>query len=120
MQTKKRKIGDIGEEISARFLEKKGYSLVEKNYLKKFGEIDLVMKKDGKVFFVEVKTGKVGSKFSPEENLTKEKIKKFERIGEYYIKEKKLENIQYFFSVILVYLDEKNKKAKVKLIGEIF
>lgn len=120
MQTKKREIGDIGEEISIRFLEKKEYSLIDRNYLKKNGEIDLIMKKDGKIFFVEVKTGKVGSKFFPEENLTKEKIKKFERIGEFYIKEKKLENIQYFFSAIFVYLDEENKKAKIKFLEDIY
>jgi putative endonuclease len=120
MKSEKRKIGDIGEEISIRFLEKKGYVFIEKNYLKKIGEIDLVMKKDGNIFFIEVKTGKIGSKFSPEENLTKEKIKKFETIGEFYIKEKKIKNIKYFFYAIFVYLDGEKKKASVKLIKEIY
>lgn len=120
MQIQKRKIGDMGEEITVRFLEKKKYVLVEKNYLKKFGEIDLVMKKDGKIFFVEVKTARAGDRFSPEENLTKEKIRKFERIGEFYITEKKLKNIQYFFCAVFVYMDEENKKVRIKFLEEIF
>jgi Holliday junction resolvase-like predicted endonuclease len=78
------------------------------------------MKKNGKIFFIEVKTGKIKSNFSPEENLTTQKIKKFERIGEFYIKEKKLKNIQFFFYAIFVLLDEENKKAKIKLVKEIF
>ena len=120
MQSKNRKIGDIGEEVSIRFLEKKGYKLIEKNYLKKFGEIDLIFKKEGKIFFIEVKTGEKESKFLPEENLNRKKIKKFERIGEFYIQEKKLESIQYFFSAIFVYLDSENKKAEVKFLKDIY
>lgn len=119
MKNKKRIFGDLGEEISRRFMESKGYVFIEKNYLKKFGEIDLVMKKDKKIFFIEVKTVKDKTSFSPEENLTKGKIKKFERIGEYYIKDKKLENTQYFFYAVFVSLDEDSKKARVKLVKEI-
>ncbi len=48
MKTEKRIIGDIGEKVVVNFLLKKGYKIVEKNYLKKFGEIDIVavLKKD--------------------------------------------------------------------------
>ncbi len=129
-KTQKRKTGDLGEAIAIRFLEKKGFSLVEQNYLKAFGEIDLVMKKDKELFFIEVKTGEVGSSWDPEQNLTAEKLKKFERVVEYYISEKKLDNIKNSFGVVqklkyhmwavVVYLDNENKKARVKLIDELY
>ena len=99
MKTQKRKTGDLGEAVAIRFLEQKGLSLVEQNYLKPFGEIDLVMKRGKEMFFVEVKTGVVGSDWDPEQNLDAKKLRKFERVVEYYISEKKLDNIKNAFGV---------------------
>lgn len=130
MKTQKRKTGDVGEAIAIRFLQEKGFSLVEQNYLKPFGEIDLVMKKGSEMFFVEVKTGKIGSDWDPEQNLDRKKLGKFERIVKHYITEKKLDTIKNRYGVeqeleyqmwaVVVYLDEENKKAQVKLIDELY
>jgi Holliday junction resolvase-like predicted endonuclease len=46
----------LGEKIAIRFLESKGYIMIERNYRKKWGEIDIVCKKGRRVYFVEVKT----------------------------------------------------------------
>lgn len=51
-----KQIGDWGEQIAANWLTKKGFTLVERNYWRKWGEIDIVAKKDGVIHFVEVKT----------------------------------------------------------------
>gem|GEM_PF-5314505 len=75
-------MGDLGEEIALIFLKNKGFFLVEKNYEKKpYGEIDLVVKKDNKIYFFEVKTAKVNDlnlidtlRFSPMDHLDKNKI----------------------------------------------
>jgi len=56
MVSKSRKTGDLGESIACRFLINKGFSIVERNYLKKWGEIDIIAKKDGKAHFIEVKS----------------------------------------------------------------
>ena len=55
-KTEKRKIGDIGENITARFLRSKGFAIIGKNYLKPWGEIDIIVQKQGKIHFIEVKT----------------------------------------------------------------
>jgi len=55
-KTEKRKIGDTGENIAARFLRSKGFVIIGKNYLKPWGEIDIIVQKKGKIHFVEVKT----------------------------------------------------------------
>lgn len=119
-----KRVGDFGEEIALKFLQDKGFLLIEQNYEKKpYGELDLVVKKENKIYFVEVKTSEVDDldeinnlKFLPIEHLDNRKIKKFERIGEIYIKEKKLEDIEYHFLGIMVYLNINNKQAMVKII----
>ena len=40
-KTQKQKIGDIGEELASRFLVKQGFRVIERNYRKTFGEIDI-------------------------------------------------------------------------------
>ena len=49
MSTEKRNIGDIGEAIAARFLGEKGFIIVEQNYLKKWGEIDIISEEKLKI-----------------------------------------------------------------------
>lgn len=49
------KIGILGENIAETFLVKRGFKILEKNYLKKWGEIDIVAKKGKTIRFVEVK-----------------------------------------------------------------
>lgn len=68
--------GKRGEEIAKEFLEKKGYKIYEQNYKTKYGEIDLVGRKGRELIIIEVRT-KTGENFgTPEESLTKKKIKK--------------------------------------------
>ena len=47
MITKKRAFGDLGEEITAKYLKSKGYVVLSRNYLKSFGELDIVASKEG-------------------------------------------------------------------------
>lgn len=54
--TQKQVVGNLGEEIASRFLINKGFEIVDRNYRKKFGEIDIVAKKEEIIHFVEVKT----------------------------------------------------------------
>lgn len=54
--SEKRRIGNIGESIAEMFLVKQGHMILEKNYLKKWGELDLVTKKDNLIHFIEVKS----------------------------------------------------------------
>jgi len=114
-------IGVIGEKIALKFLIKKGYKKVEVNYLKSpIGEIDIIVKKNNRLFFVEVKTtASKDDNYSPKDHFNKQKIKNFERISEIYLNEKKIESIPYSFFLVLVFLDLENNKAKVELIDDL-
>src|SRR3989344_5717759 len=55
-RTGKRKSGDIGENIACNFLKRRGFEILERNYSKKWGEIDIVTKRAGLIHFIEVKS----------------------------------------------------------------
>lgn len=68
--------GKLGEEIAGRYLEKKGYKIIEQNYKTKYGEIDLVLKKGNELVFAEVRTKKGENFGTPEETIDKKKLRK--------------------------------------------
>ena len=78
-------IGKLGEDIACRFLRKKKYKILTRNYREKFDEIDIIAKSfDGFLVFIEVKTinlrNGLENDIMPEDNLTSEKIRKITRI----------------------------------------
>ncbi|MEP7103992.1 MAG: YraN family protein [Candidatus Dojkabacteria bacterium] len=68
-----REKGRDSEDLALKFLQKKGFTLIEKNFTVKGGEIDLIMSFDGFYVFIEVKSLNVFSPFSVYQSLTKRK-----------------------------------------------
>lgn len=68
--------GKIGEEIAKKYLEEKGYKIIEQNYKTKYAEIDLVAKKGNELIFVEVRTKKGENFGTPEETINSKKKRK--------------------------------------------
>lgn len=54
-KTKKQTIGDLGEGIVCNYLKNKGFRIIERNYWKPWGELDIIAQKDGILHFIEVK-----------------------------------------------------------------
>ena len=54
--TNNKRIGDLGEQLAADFLIKKGYTILERNYRTPYGELDIIAKDRDTVLFIEVKT----------------------------------------------------------------
>lgn len=83
-------LGKKGEEIAAKYLQKNGYRIIERNFKKRYGEIDIVaidLSADSGqdvLVFVEVKTRYINDFVSPEESITPWKIKSLKRTAEYY------------------------------------
>lgn len=125
----KNKIGAIGEETAKNYLVNKGYSFVTSNYLKPWGEIDLVMKKGNVVYFVEVKTTSYDNleqlqhsvssgNWRPEENVNLSKMTKFKRVIETWIEENDWEG-DFQIDVIAVRVVFNIKFASVKHIDNV-
>lgn len=69
-------LGKLGEKLAAEFLEKKGYTIVEKNWIWQKAEIDIIAQKDPQTLvIVEVKTRNNSFIGNPEEFVSKKKIK---------------------------------------------
>ena len=64
-EAKHLRIGRIGERAVANHLKRKGFTELESNFRTKTGEIDLIFRKEEKVYFVEVKTVSVESGRAP-------------------------------------------------------
>lgn len=127
-QTEKQRIGEIGEGVACRFLMKQGFSITERNYWKKWGEIDVIAQKGKTLHFIEVKTvsrenlQKVTREmddYQPEENVHPQKLKRLSRTVQTYLLEKGLEDAPWQFDVLAVFLDERNKQAKVRVTEDV-
>jgi len=124
--TERRSFGNFGERIACHFLEKRGYTIKERNYLRSWGEIDIVAEKKGKPHFIEVKTNswdqkeldEAVDKHRPEENVHNAKLKRLARVIQTYSLEHNMEN-DWQFDVVVVYIDLKNKKSKVSLLEDV-
>jgi putative endonuclease len=122
------KTGEIGENVACEFLMKHGFSILDRNYTKKWGEIDIVAQKDSKVYFIEVKSVKRDletlskeslDSYRPEDNMHPWKLKRLSRAIQTYILAKKLNEREWQIDLIVVFLDEKTRKARVKVVSDI-
>ncbi len=100
-------IGSKGEAYAQKFLEEKGYKLLEHNWRSKLGEIDLIFKEGEDVIFVEVKTIiKKSPYFHPEDNLTPSKEKKLKQLALAYLNYRNLGQISYRIDLVAIDLSE--------------
>ncbi len=80
-------IGRIGENIACYIVESVGFSVIERNYRKNFGEIDIVgISRDRELVFFEVKTliNKNVYQLKPEDNLTKGKLMRLKKVCSWF------------------------------------
>jgi putative endonuclease len=126
------KIGELGEDVACKYLNKKGFLVLERNYTKKWGEIDIIAQKDNILYFIEVKSKSVSSldfiakkldKFDgqmrPEDNMHPWKLKRISRTIQTYLIHMRIGNTRWQFDLIVVYLDLELRKARVKRIENI-
>lgn len=129
-QGQNNKTGAYGEQIAKKYLQKKGFSIVATNYLKKWGEIDIIAQKGGKMHFVEVKTVSYETKadleravsygtWRPEENVTQKKVQKMNRAIESWLEEKNKTMITWQIDVAAVRIVPHEKYASIKYIENV-
>lgn len=79
--------GDLGEDAAARYLETKGFRVLERNWRWRQWELDLVCRDRDTVVFVEVKTRAKGSMGAPGDALTRAKQARLIKAASHYLTE---------------------------------
>lgn len=126
-------------------MEGRGYQIVEKNYWKPWGEIDIVAEIDDMTIFVEVKSvstdlssvdvsreegggeasrgtpsakGRTG--YRPEDNMHPAKVRRLHRAIQTYLLERKVpENREWRLDLACAYLDFATRKARVEVLENV-
>jgi putative endonuclease len=114
----KKELGQKGEELALRFLKKRGYRIIEKNYVCKMGEMDIIAKEKGTLVFIEVKTRTSMAFGPPQLAVTRFKQRQLSKVALYYLKEKRLENVKARFDVVAILLVQKGEE--IELIRDAF
>jgi putative endonuclease len=127
MVTERRKTGDVGEEVAAQFLQRKGFKIIDRNFRRPWGEIDLVAEKSGEVRFVEVKTvsrdtlaGVTREKLysSAEELAHASKLSKVAKTAQLYMEAAK-DDRDFQIDVVTVYLNTSTRQATCRLYEQV-
>jgi len=109
----RKELGKKGEEVALRFLKKKGYRILERNYVCKLGEIDIIAKEKDTLAFIEVKT-RTSTLFGPPQlSVTPSKQMQLSKAALYFLKEKKLEDVKARFDVVAIILEPQGEKIEL-------
>ncbi len=91
--------GNLAEDKASDFLLENGFSIIERNFYSRFGEIDIIAIKDEVLHFIEVKSGLDFE--SAIQNITPRKLSRLIRTGDVYIKKNSLD-VSYMYDAIVV------------------
>lgn len=93
-------LGRSGERESERFLRRKGYRIVCRNYRRPPGEIDLIALDGKTVVFVEVKTRADAEHADPQDAVTPDKQKRIGDCARWFLRETDSEERACRFDVL--------------------
>ena len=109
-----------GETLAGKILKKKGYKILKRNYVSKYGEIDIVAYDRGIICFVEVKTRQSENYGPPELAVTKEKRKRIVRTALNYLTINNIEDTDCRFDVVSILYKEDVSKPDIELLERAF
>jgi putative endonuclease len=124
----KRAKGDMGEDIACRFLRSKGFIITDRNYQKKWGEIDIIARKGKSIHFFEVKSvmkypvmnTKSFDFYRPEDNVHSFKVRHLRKMIETYLAEKRMKpDAEFYFHILCVFMNIRTHRAKVQWIENV-
>lgn len=120
----KKQAGDLGETIAVDYLIKHGFTILERNFRIRGGEIDIIAKETEKtgedvLVFIEVKTRRSGAFGTPLESITPWKLRSLIKTAQFYRLKRKQLPEQMRIDAIAIMLDSENKPCKIELVKNI-
>lgn len=102
----KEQVGRLGEKLGARFLRRRGYRVVARNYMCSAGEVDLIALDQDSVVFVEVKTRRDDTTGHPEDAVNFRKRRKLTAVARCYLLQTGAQHRPCRFDVIAIVLKD--------------
>ncbi len=97
-----KELGKKAEELAAAFFIEKGYHILERNYRRRCGEIDLILEDRSQLIFVEVKARTTARFGLPQEAVTYHKQHQIIRVAQWYLQEKGYTDRRARFDVLAI------------------
>lgn len=112
-----RSLGHHGEELAAKYLQLKGYRILERNYFTPYGEIDLIASLESPqntpvIVFVEVKMRRNQQFGFPETSITPQKLKHLVRACQEYLQKHSIEDLDWQIDVVSIEVRQ-NSRANI-------
>ncbi len=99
-------LGKLGESLAERFFLEHRYLILNKNYRTPYGEIDLVVEKDGEIAFIEVKT-RTGNEFGfGETSVNAQKLEHLVASAEHYMGVEPVDTENWHIDVLAIQMNE--------------
>lgn len=102
MADERHELGAAGERFAEALLRGKGLAFVARNYSTPVGELDLVMREQDTIVFVEVRSRRQGGVIDPQAVLSEQKKTRLERAAAWYIYQRRLESRPLRFDLVVV------------------
>lgn len=99
-------LGELGEELAADYLSKKGYVIKERNWFHQKAEIDIVAEKNGVLIAVEVKTRTSRDFGLPQDFVDQKKKKMLIKAMDAYVNLYEID-LEIRFDIVAVYKEKK-------------
>jgi putative endonuclease len=116
MGPRRRRFGDFGERVAASHLEAKGYTILERNWSVREGEIDLIASRGNNLVFVEVRSKRGGNFGTPEESITGRKAEHVRAAAAAYVQQHPDAPSNLRIDAVVIELDAKGRVMRVEQI----
>lgn len=122
MPDERQALGKKGEKIAEKFLKRKGYKVLQRNYRCSFGEIDLIAVDGDYLVFVEVKTRSEVGSILPQHAVDLRKQRRLARLAAYFLSSNPRMKTQppCRFDVVAISTNARGKKPSVELFQDAF
>ncbi|NOT02411.1 MAG: YraN family protein [Phycisphaerales bacterium] len=113
-------LGARGERAAARFLKRRGFRIVARNYNCPPGEIDIIAEDGDTLVFVEVKTRATGDRADPEVNVTAFKRRQIIAAARYFVQARRAHDRPCRFDVVSVVRPQWWRRAEIEHFPDAF
>ena len=100
MPDSRRALGQLGEDMAARHLQRLGYVILERNYRCPQGEVDIIARDGERLAFVEVRARRGTAFGTPKESVTARKQARLATVARNYLQEHSYSDVDWGIDVV--------------------